>query len=554
MTLKVQSRPPTFNAALVITLLLSSYGIPFADLGPRTSDTGIQWSDPIPIAETTVAAAPAVVAVENAIHIFWLNHPQGAPPATGEVWHAARSARGDNLVASHRIAANADTRLAWPAAARLGSRLYVAWMERTAGGVRLRVAIVGADGNLQRLVSPTSSVAEEGGRIAVLESGSRIHIAWSQFADGNRWIWYARLTPDGTLDLAAHALADGDAPALVGEETPELLWWRPTGPGNYTLAMGEIENGRLERVSDLTGQVLLVNPLPPIPLSAPGGIDILVPTIEQAFRTASRLYLVRVMGSAVTARLPLSGGRAMSDVTGADADRGKFVMWAEAAGRRQNSEIFAAHLEPPVGRLDRVARTTYTPAGSLRPSVAVVGGAPVAVWLETLDITRFQLVMGTSLVPRPRAFLLDTPELDLFRPGRFLSFSALVIVGVLPYAALLAGVFVLVALGIVGLAGVVFGEFAWWQQLQRRRPVQRMTAILALVLLVELPVRLLIPGNPGTTFLAVALAVPLVLAVAVLSRLRAGTGMLFLAAVGIVLLVQMTAVLFPWGATQLTQF
>lgn len=512
----------------------------------------LSFSDPIPVAETTVPAPPVLVGVEGAVHLFWLTRPPSAPPATGEVWHAAASARGTVLVAPHRIAGGADTRLAWPAAARAGSALVVAWMAREPEVVRLQVAVLDPDGTVRRITTPAPP-AEEGGRIAVLEHRGRIHLAWSQFSAGSRRVWYARLLPDGSPDVAAQPLMDGDAPALAGGEILGLLWWSPRGAGNYALAMADVEDGRLDRVEDLTGQILLVSPVPPIPLTTPDGLDVLVPTTERAFRTAGRLYLVRVRGPGVTARLPLSGSRALADVTAAPDGERATVFWVEAAGRRQNAEIFAATYEGASGRLSGVTRVTYTPPGSLRPAASTADGRPIVGWLETLDIARFRLVLATPAGARPRRFLLDTPELDLRRPGTLLAFSSSVILSVVPYAAVFASAFGLAAVALLLLAGAVLGGFGWWQAL-RERPAWRLLGFLAIALAIQVPARSLIPGQPGIGLLAIAGAVPAVAVPAVIGLRRVVAGMTVLAAAAGVLLIQMLVVLFPWGVRQLTQF
>lgn len=509
------------------------------------------FSDPLPVAETTIAAPPALAGTEDVLHLFWLTRPPSAPPATGEIWHAAVSARGTVGVAPHRVASGADTRLAWPAAARAGSAVVAAWMARETDAVRLQVAFVGADGSVRAMAAPAPP-GEEGGRIAILEHGGRVHLAWSQFSSGRREIWYLRLLPDGTPEIPARPLAEGDAPALAGGETLSLLWWRPAASGNYVLAMAEVDDDGLDRTEELTGQILLVSPIPPIPITRNDGLDVLVPTIERAFRTAGRLYLVRVRGPEVTARLPLSGSRVLTDVTAASAGDQATVFWVEAAGRRQNAEIFAATFEEGAGRLAGVTRVSYTPPGSLRPAGAVVEAMPVVAWLETVDIARFRLVLATPTGARSRTFLLETPELDLRRPGTLVAFSATVAVGILPYAALLASAFGMAALVLWLLAGAVVGGFRWWQALQER-PVRRLLAFFAVVLAIELPARALIPGQPGGGFLAAALVLPVVAAVAAGPR-RPLTGMTGLVAGAVVLLAQMLAVLFPWGVRQLTQF
>lgn len=505
------------------------------------------FSDPIPIAETSIAAPPAVVRVDDAVHLFWLDRPPGSPPATGELWHASATLQGRILVGPHRIEVGADTRFAWPAVVPSGARLYVAWMARSTQGVVLRVSVLGSDGRVDRTVSPAVGPAEEGGRISVLASRERVHVAWSQFDGAERRVWYARLFADGRIDRPGRPVADGEAPALAAGESLRLLWWQPGGAGTHTLYAAELGED-LGVPEGLTGRVLLVSPLPPIPLQVPNGfdaLDVLIPTTERAFRTAGQLYLVRMRGAAITARLPLSRGRPVGDVSAAQSEAGTFVVWSEPAGRRQNSEIFGATFDSPTGQLAGVTRITYTAAGSFRPA-ASVGGILVAAWLETLDIARFQLVMGATVGARARSFLLGAPELDPSRPGPAIAFAATVIVSILPYAALFSALFSLGSLAVLLIAGVVLGGFP--------RGLLRLGGFFGLVLVFQLLGRRLIPGTPSAALLAVSLVVPGAAALAFLRRWGRENGIAYLTGTIAVLMVQMITVLFPWGVRQLSQF
>ena len=509
------------------------------------------FSAPIPIAETATIAPPALVIVDDAVHVFWLDRPPGAPPATGDLWHAAASVGGRPLIDPHRIGSGADTRFGWPAAARAGAGLVVAWMQRSDRGVRLQATVLGTDGHAERTISPSASTAEEGGRISILAWGDRIHLAWSQYAAGERHVWYVRLRPDGRTDSPGRALGPGDAPALAARETLSVLWWRTQGPVGDALYAGTLTDAlELADVRQLTGPVQLATPIPPLPLSGPGSLDVLIPTTERAFRTSGQLYLVRMRGSEVTARLPLSRGRPLSDVSAVPAGLGALVVWSEPAGRRQNAEIFSATYDAAVGQLSGVSRVTYTAAGSLRPAVAAVGDGAVAGWLETLDIARFRVVMGTTRGARPPAFLLGTPELDRSRPGPLVVFAATVIASTLPYAALFAAVFSLGSLAVLFLARAVLRGLG--DRLIEREPA-RLAAFLCLVLALQLLGRGLIPGVPTRAVLAASLALPAAAAVAWVSARGRDSGIGLLAAAAAVLLLQMTIVLFPWGVRQLSQ-
>jgi len=509
-------------------------------------------SDPIPIAESTVAAPPAVVVADGTVHLLWIHRPPASPPATGELWHAAATVAGRSTVAPQRIAQEVDTRFAWPVAVRSGSRLFVAWMARREDTLRLQVTLLGLDGRIERTVSVGAPGAEEGGRISLGAADGIIHLAWSQFDSGGRRVWYARFASDGSLRLPARPVVRGDAPALVATDGIRLLWWAPVGGGNHVLQIVSLDDSP-PMPEALTGTVLLVDPLPPIPFPAQGGLDVLVPTTERAFRTSGQLYLVRVRGAGVTARLPLSRGRPVADVSAVAAVGGDgFVVWSEPSGRRQNAEIFGATFDSATGQLTGVTRLTYTPAGSFRPAVTASAGGPVAAWLETLDIARFQVVLGTPAGGRPRRFLLGVPELDLDRPGRLLAFAGTVVAGVLPYAALFAATFGLGALAVLLLAGAVLGGFAWWERVRRGEMI-RAALFLGTALVLELLGRPLIPGGPGSRFLAACLIIPGSLGLWLAHRGR-GSWMPQLTAASVALGLQMITVLFPWGVRQLSQF
>lgn len=516
---------------------------------PPVSSASV-FSDPIPIAETTVAAPPAAVALDGLIHLFWLHRPSGSPAATGELWHAAVGEDGRVTIPPRRLHAGADTRFAWPVAVRSGDGLYVAWMARRGDRVGIRLTVLAAAGEIQRVLSPASDDAEEGGRIALLAAGEpeRIHLAWSQFDRGERRVWYARLTSEGGIEAAARPLVPGEAAALAGGPPLRLLWWKPAGAGTFTLNAGELDEG-VSGVVELTGSILLVNPLPPIPLPAPNGLDVLVPTTERAFRTSGQLYLIRIRGADVTARLPLSRGRPLSDVAAPSGEGRSLVVWSEGAGRRQNNEIFSARFDGPTGQLLDVVRVSYTVPGSIRPTM--VDGR-VVMWLETRDISLFQVVTAQATGGRRRPFLLGVPELDPGRPLQALLFAATAAVSVLPFAALFAAVFGVAALALGALARMVLGEFAWWEEL-RSRPALRLGGFLAAVLALEIVGRGMIPGEPGIALLAGALAVPATPAIRLLSRGGRGSGIAALAGVSVVLLVQMVTALFPWAAGQLSQ-
>jgi hypothetical protein len=121
-----------------------------------------------------------------------------------------------------------------------------------------------------------------------------------------------------------------------------------------------------------------------------------------------------------------------------------------------------------------------------------------------------------------------------------------VIVSILPYAALFSAFYGLSSLALLLIAGVVLGGFP--------RGLLRLGVFLGLVLAFQLLGRRLIPGTPSAALLAVSLAVPGAAALAFLRRWGRATGIAYLTGTVAVLIIQMIAVLFPWGVRQLSQF
>jgi hypothetical protein len=512
------------------------------------------FAEPIAVAETSVAAPPAIVPAGGLIHLVWLDRPPGSPPATGELWHAALGPNGRRAIGPRRLAAGADTRFAWPVVARTGAHVHVAWMERTAQGLRPRVTVLQATGSVVRHAAPDGPAAEEGGRLAILASasprGAVSHVAWSVFLAGGRAIWYARVAEDGRTVAPAQRLTDGEAPALAPGDPPRLLWWSPAGGGTYVLRVATLRlEGTSASLADeeaLSGALLLASPLPAIPAGGDSALDVLIPTLERSFRTSGQLYLVRMRGSAVSARLPVSRGRSFGDVSAWTGGGEPLVVWSEPAGRRRNGEIFAAPLEPS-GSLGVPVRVSYTPAGSLRPALA--GPEVFAAWLETVDVTRFRLVAarGSS---RPRAMLLGAPELDPGRPTQAAAFAGAVLLSVLPFAGLLAALYAVAAGALLFLAGALLAGSRWWHPMGISR-IQRLGAFFGIVLVLQLLGRGWLPGSPGPLLLTVGLAGPAAVALAAVRRYPGGVAVLA-AACG-ALALQMVVVLFPWGVAALSQ-
>lgn len=542
------------RAAILALLVLLAPALPgFAGPGPGAPQG---WADPHTIAETRVAAPPALIFAGGLFHLFWLDAESGLVV----VRHGAVDASGTVRIPVQRLAVGADTRFGWPVAAAAGGQIVAAWMARTGAELRLMVAVVDTRGEVINPPHPVGPPAEEAGRIAILAQGGRIHLVWSQFDHGQRRVRHLPLTPAGAAIHPARPVAPGDAPAIV-PGAGSLLWWHPVGFDTYRLTMATISDDGLTAAPHqmvqraaraITGTVSLSKIVPVIPVPGAGTLDLLLPIVERAFGTAGRLYHLRVTGEGASPRRLVLGFRSVADVTVASAHGLTTVAWVEAVGRKRNSEIFAAIFDPQSQRLAAESRITLSPSGSVRPAVAAGPTGWAAAWLEVAGFNQFKLSFAMSSASRRDRILLGIPELDLFHPGRLITFSMTVLASVLPYAALFAIAFGLPAASLGLLGAAVFGSFRWWERVQTR-PVLRLALLLALTLIFQLIGRALILGRPGGPALVISLSVVGVAALSLPRRWqREPLG--FWGIAGLALLLQMLAVLFPWGARILSQF
>ena len=530
---------------------------------PAASQGPLGWSDPITIAATSVAVPPAVAVTGARVHVFWLDRG-GPTEVAGDLWHAVLSADGRPLMPPSRLRSNVDTRLAFPVAVPWGSRAAVAWMTRASGGAILEIVLLGADGMPLAMLRAHEVPREEAGRITLATSGADgpLHVAWSQFDRGERMIWYARVvSPDpvaaerGGLDLvvsAPVAVTSGDAPALMLDPHPLLLWWEAEGAGAFRLMIGDLSPAGLTSRRPLTGAIALVAPLPALPSHVGQTAVILIPTIERTFSTAGRVYAVNpVQAAAAPHRTPLLGRTSVADLAVTEGDGIAVAVWSQPTGRRQNSEIHSARLlgeeilEPP-------SRVTFSIPGSLKPAGAVISGHPAAVWLEVTGFGRFSVSFATSATPRRRLFLLDVAELDVYRPGPSLLFAFLTTLSILPIALLVAAVTLMAGAILVAVGQMLAAPFSRVDDLLGRRGV-KMGALLVATGLIQLAARGLIPGHPHPLALAIPLASLGIPVVSWVSRQPAGAMTGLLAVSGTVLGAILVA-LFSWGAGQLSQF
>jgi hypothetical protein len=549
------------RGALIAAAALAAAVLGPAGPAPAVTGPALGWSDPIAIATTSIAVPPALAQADGRLHVFWLDRA-GAADGTGDLWYAVLSADGRTLRSPERLRRGVDTRLAHPVAVSWGRRVVAAWMAREPTGVSVEIAVFDHEGSILTVLRPDPARREEAGRITLAASGSGtpVDAAWSTFDGGLRQVWYARVEAAGEdvpgREIAvspAQALTTGDAPALLVDSSTRLLWWEPEGAGTFRLMVGDLGAEGLVSRRPLTGALALVAPLPVVPAVVGDEVVLLVPTIERTFATTGRLYAIRPDPTASMARrIPLLGQSRVADLTVARGSGRSVAVWSQPTGRRQNSEVYAARLVPGGGVLDTPSRITLTIPGSLKPAAEVVDGGPVVVWLEVAGFGRFSLSFASSASPRRRAFLLDVPELDLYRPGPSLVFAALVVLSILPIALLVAGVTLVAAAVLVAVVQMLAAPSGRAQDVLDRPPV-RLGATLAVTGAIQVAARGFIPGQPHALALAARLICLGTLVVVWTSR-RDPAPMLRLLVLFAAVLGGAVVALFAWGAGQLSQF
>jgi hypothetical protein len=484
-----------------------------------------------------------LVTLNGRTHLYWLGGRRERP----RLLHASVG-RSAGTSTPQVISEAVDARAGWPVAAAAGTRVAVAWMSLVPNGYALTVAVL-EDGDKVVRTAAVGPTAEESGRIAIIPHAGGWSVAWSQFADSGRRIWFVRLDSSGRPVAPARPVADGDGAALA--PGARLFWWTPVGFDTYQLTTAPMD-GTL-RPRTLTGTISLPVVIPPIPLDIGGSTEVLLPVVERGFAAMGRLYALRVDPSGSGERVLLTP-QSVIDVAAAGTGNEALVSWSAVSGRRRNSEIFAMLLSGPRTFAPDASRVSFTTEGSSRPSVAPLADGWVAAWLEVAGEARFRVVVSTATWGRAPAFLLGIAELNPRRPGRLLSFAAIVTASLLPYAALYAAGFLLSMSVLVALFGAVGGSFAIGAAV-RRRPWLRCLLALVVVGAVELAARSLIPGNPTATAIILSIAVLGAVASPLGAILMRREGELALwAVVAAAVLIQMSVILFPWGARLLSQF
>ncbi len=528
---------------LVVGAVIAAVGSPGA---PR--DLG-QWSDPVVIAETTVAARPVLLTTARGFQVFWLDRRNG----TIELRQVALDATRPGDRSGTTLASGVDGRFGWPVATVVGDHVHVLWMRRGAETVQLMGAVVDERGTVLVAPRPLGPIADESGSLAILSVRERVHVAWSQFDHGQRRIWYLQLAADGQPLIVAHPVALGESPTLVAGDPIHALWWQSGGFDSYRLMTANLTAGILTDQRPLTPSILQGQVSPPVGGTGPDGLDVLFTVVERGFGTRERLYHLRLGKSGPSPREAFPEIQSAGEVAGALVDDQPIVIWTAPAGRSGHLEVFTARFDSAVQDVERVVRVAYSPGGSRLPAITAGPEAFSAAWLEVVGVTRFRLVVATTANARPRRFLLGVPELDLSRPVQLGLFAGTVAATILPYTLIYVVGFALIAMALIGLWFTVFGEFGWVEVLRVRRGI-RLALFLVTAWGLESLSRVVIPGAPAVGLLAAAMVGPGVLVGLAVNRGYWPQPLQFWGVAVVVLWVQLMIVLFPWGVHQLSQF
>ncbi|HEY3248585.1 MAG TPA: hypothetical protein VGK88_09890 [bacterium] len=497
------------------------------------------------IAGTTVSAPPALVTAAGRLHLFWLDGQR----RRSRLLHAMVDPIARTHTDPRIIAAGVDSRAGWPVAAAAADRVAVAWMSAGDGKSMLTAAVLDAAGNVVRTPMALAPPAEESGRVAIIADADGWALAWSQFTNPARRVWFVRIDRTGH-HAPPRALAEGDGAALA--PGPRLFWWSPVGFDTYRLQTARVAPGPAQ-VRTLTGTISLPVVVPPIPVGSGDRVTVLLPIVQRGFATTGRLYALRVDRSGVSERVPITA-QSVFDVTATHRGDVALAAWSAFAGPRRNSEIFSMLITGTSGSSGEVSRASLSTPGSLRPAVAPLGDTWAAAWLEAAGEERFELVLATASVGRPPTYLLGVPELDVRRPGQMLAYGAIVAASTLPYTAIFTAAFMLTALALQLLVAAIVGTFSFADALRRRRWLRFMLFLIAVVVL-EIAARRIIPGGPRSGGLLLAMAVPAAAGTVVVVKTTGRTGeMAFWGTAAVVVAAQLIILLFPWGARLLSQY
>jgi len=108
-------------------------------------------------------------------------------------------------------------------------------------------------------------------------------------------------------------------------------------------------------------------------------------------------------------------------------------------------------------------RLTYTLAASVHPTLTPGPGAALtAAWLEVAPAGRFRLQFASTARPAPRRFLLDVPELDVYRPAESAAFALTAVLATLPYSVMITLATTLLTAAALAAGRAMFEDTQGW--------------------------------------------------------------------------------------------
>lgn len=411
-------------AAGVVTLLACALA---AAAPPESAPAELSWSRPVSITTTAVEARPAlVVDARESVHVFLIDREAG-----GGVVRWITTGVDGQIVRGPRTLGAADLRARTLAAATDGPHVRVVWVAPSGDEMRVVWARVGDS----TVIAPQtlSGRVEDAGPVSMAPSAGA-HVVWSQATAGRRSVWYSG------LGQAPVEVAQGDAPAVsVGSAAPWIVWWRRAGFDTYRLEAASPPS-RDPAITTLTGNLATSRRFAPAVVhDGTGRLHVMFGTEQRAFGPAvGRLSILDVGpdGKPSSRRLVAPGSPFAATASAAPWRGMAAFAWTDLrSGRSRNPEIYVG---VDVRRTFFERRLTYSLTASTLPVlVAGPGQALTAAWLEAAPGGRFAIHLASTARPAPRHFLLDIPELDLYRPGEATAFAVTALIGTIPYALLL---------------------------------------------------------------------------------------------------------------------
>ncbi len=468
--------------------LLAGLAATAAAADPSISEPG--WSRPVGLAATSVEARPGLVVDDrDRAQLFFIDREAGR----GLVRWMTAGLDG-RILAGPRTLGEADLRARALAAEADGSDIRVVWVAPSGDEMRvLSRRISGSDiGPAQTL----SATVEDAGPVSLAHAAGA-HAAWSQASGGRRTIWYQgpRVAPS--------EVDRGDAPGLaVGPSGPWIAWWQRVGFDTYRLVAASLRDGGLSAGARLSPQPLTGNLAtsrlqpPAVAHDAAGVLHVVFGTELRGFGPAvGRLTLVE-LGAGAPSHIPVASRSPFAAAATATPWQGTVAFaWTDLrSGRSRNAEIYVG-LRIPTGLKEH--RLTYTLTASALPVLASgPGPALTAAWLELASGGgRFTLHLASTARPAMRWFLMDIPELDVYRPGETAAFALTALVGTFPYSLLITLATALLTGVAAATARALLGDTPIWVWLGASGS-RSAVAIVALALAVQTAVTAVLPLVP----------------------------------------------------------